>query len=144
MNDVLCKYLHHALYMWLASLQEAVRTGIFRHSVWSAFDLAETIRNLRLRGMCILPLEVASPITGVPMNKTIIYICECFRKNGITPVTSLDESKQLLLVCIKNFHSQIHGEMYQLMDGVVKWSRLWPFFLRVAISHDPLQETSVA
>lgn len=92
-------------------------------------DRAETIKNLRLKGVQMLSPDLTSPFTNVSISKPISYICRYIEDNSISLGIPLDDLKQPLFVYTKSARVQFSGEICRQKDGMGVRSLLEPLFV---------------
>ena len=98
------------------------------YTVTSTKDFIEKIKNLKVPdGHQLISFDVKSLFTNVPLEKTIdIILKRIYGNEEINTSISKKDMKDTLMLCTKNVHFSMNGDIYLKIDGVAMGSPLGP------------------
>ena len=99
------------------------------YTVTSTKDFIEKIKNVKVPdGHQLISFDVyQSLFTNVPLQKTIdIILKRIYENEEINTCISKKDMKDMLILCTKNVHFSMNGDIYLQIDGVAMGSPLGP------------------
>ena len=98
------------------------------YTVTSTKDFIEKIKNVKVPdGHQLISFDVKSLFTNVPLQKTIdIILKRIYENEEINTSISKKDMKDMLILCTKNVHFSMNGDIYLQIDGVAMGSPLGP------------------
>ena len=117
---------YHAIAKWLNSILDPIRKSLSIYSVKDTFEFIECIKNINVKGKSMLSLDVTSLFTNVPLNETILFLCNHIDNNHIDLGIPTQYIRELLLRCTFNVQFRFNNLMYRQTDGVAMGSPLGP------------------
>ena len=96
------------------------------YTVTSTKDFIKKIKNVKvLDGHQLISIDVKSLFTHVPLQKTIdIILKQIYENKEINTSISKKDMKDMLILCTKNVHFSMNGDIYLQIDGVAMGSPL--------------------
>ena len=104
---------HHAIAKWLNSILDPIRKSLSIYSVKDTFEFIECIKNINVKRKSMLSLDVTSLFTNVPLNETILFLCNHIDNNHIDLGIPTQYIRELLLRCTFNVQFRFNNLMYR-------------------------------
>ena len=97
-----------------------------KYTVTSTKDFIEKIKNVKVPdGHQLISFDVKSLFTNVPLQKTIdIILKRIYANEEINTSISKKDMKDMLILCTKNVHFSMNGDIYLQIDAVAMGSPL--------------------